>query len=106
MLSLKSPKINVGVHCLKLRTKSMYINPVVDPDEAIALRRVRQLCVLVRLDPDGFRTRRRAGSSGSLLRRTRVLQTLMFASGAYLSWSRQRRVTLQRRNASVVQQHD
>ena len=34
MLSLKSPKINVGVHCLKLRTKSMYINPVVDPDEA------------------------------------------------------------------------
>jgi hypothetical protein len=34
MLSLKSPKINVGVHCLKLRTKSMYINPVVDPEEA------------------------------------------------------------------------
>jgi hypothetical protein len=34
MLSLKSPKIHVGVHCLKLRTKSMYINPVVDPDEA------------------------------------------------------------------------
>ena len=29
-----SPKINVGVHCLKLRTKSMYINPIVDPDEA------------------------------------------------------------------------
>ena len=34
MLSLKSPKINVGMHCLKLRTKSMYINPVVDADEA------------------------------------------------------------------------
>ena len=34
MLSLKSPKINVGVHCLKLRTKSMYISAVVDPDEA------------------------------------------------------------------------
>jgi len=34
MLSLKSPKIHVGVHCLKLRTKSMYINAVVDPDEA------------------------------------------------------------------------
>ena len=34
MLSLKLPKINVGVHCLKLRTKSMYINAVVDPDEA------------------------------------------------------------------------
>jgi hypothetical protein len=34
MLSLTSPKINVGVHCHKLRTKSMYINVVVDPDEA------------------------------------------------------------------------
>ena len=34
MLSLTSPKIHVGVHCLKLRTKSMYIHPVVDPDEA------------------------------------------------------------------------
>jgi hypothetical protein len=34
MLSLTSPKINVGVHCHKLRTKSMYINAVVDPDEA------------------------------------------------------------------------
>ena len=32
MLSLKSPKIHVGVHCVKLRTKSMYINPIVDPD--------------------------------------------------------------------------
>jgi|GEM_PF-1866435 hypothetical protein len=31
MLSLKLPKINVGVHCLKLRTKSMYINAVMDP---------------------------------------------------------------------------
>ena len=26
MESLTSPKITVGVHCLKLRTKSMYIN--------------------------------------------------------------------------------
>ena len=34
MLSLISPKIIVGVHCLKLRTKSMYIKAVVDPDEA------------------------------------------------------------------------
>jgi len=33
MLSLKLPKIQVGEHCLKLRTKSMYINAVVDPDE-------------------------------------------------------------------------
>ena len=29
---LNSPKIVVGVHCLKLRTKSMYVNFVVDPN--------------------------------------------------------------------------
>jgi hypothetical protein len=29
---LNSPKIVAGVHCLKLRTKSMYVNFVVDPD--------------------------------------------------------------------------
>jgi hypothetical protein len=34
MLTLISPRINVGVHCAKLRTKSMYLNAVVDPDEA------------------------------------------------------------------------
>ena len=34
MLSLKSPKINVGVHCLKIRTKGMYVQAIVDPDEA------------------------------------------------------------------------
>ena len=33
MESLTSPKITVGVHCLKLRTKSMYLNAVVDPAE-------------------------------------------------------------------------
>ena len=33
MLTLTSPKIRVGVHCAKLRTKGMYINAVVDPDE-------------------------------------------------------------------------
>jgi hypothetical protein len=33
MEALTSPKITVGVHCLKLRTKGMYINPVVDPAE-------------------------------------------------------------------------
>lgn len=31
---LNSPKIVAGVHCLKLRTKSMYVNFVVDPDAA------------------------------------------------------------------------
>jgi hypothetical protein len=34
MEALRSPKITVGVHCLKLRTKSMYIQVTVDPDEA------------------------------------------------------------------------
>jgi hypothetical protein len=34
MESLTSPKITVGVHCHKLRTKGMYVNAVVDPDEA------------------------------------------------------------------------
>ncbi len=34
MEALTSPKIIVGVHCLKLRTKGMYVNAVVDPDES------------------------------------------------------------------------
>ncbi len=34
MLTLISPKITVGTHCQKLRTKGMYLNPLVDPDEA------------------------------------------------------------------------
>ena len=34
MESLTSPKITVGLHCLRLRTKSMYVMAVVDPDEA------------------------------------------------------------------------
>lgn len=33
MEALTSPKIIVGVHCVKLRTKGMYINAVVDPAE-------------------------------------------------------------------------
>jgi hypothetical protein len=34
MEALNSPKVIVGVHCLKLRTKRMYLNAIVDPDEA------------------------------------------------------------------------
>jgi hypothetical protein len=34
MEALTSPKITVGVHCLRLRTKSMYVNAIVDPAEA------------------------------------------------------------------------
>jgi hypothetical protein len=33
MESLSSPKIIVGVHCEKIRTKHMYIQSVVDPAE-------------------------------------------------------------------------
>ena len=34
MRALTSPKVTPGTHCQKLRTKGMYINAVVDPDEA------------------------------------------------------------------------
>ena len=34
MEALRSPKIIAGVHCSKIRTKSMYLHAVVDPDEA------------------------------------------------------------------------
>ncbi|HTI39945.1 MAG TPA: hypothetical protein VL484_20450 [Vicinamibacterales bacterium] len=34
MESLNSPKIAVGIHCMKLRTKAMYIRSAVDPLEA------------------------------------------------------------------------
>jgi hypothetical protein len=34
MQALTSPKIVVGIHCLKLRTKGMYVQSTVDPDEA------------------------------------------------------------------------
>jgi hypothetical protein len=34
MESLTSPRITVGLHCLRLRTKSMYIAAIVDPAEA------------------------------------------------------------------------
>ncbi len=34
MESLTSPKITVGVHCLRIRTKRMYVASVVDPAES------------------------------------------------------------------------
>lgn len=34
MESLTSPNITLGVHCLKLRTKAMYVQSVVDPAES------------------------------------------------------------------------
>ena len=35
MEPLISSKVTVGVHCLRLRTKSMYINAVVDPKSSL-----------------------------------------------------------------------
>lgn len=57
MESLTSPKITVGVHCLKLRTKSMYLQAVVDPAEGTFYDRYDQTawwCVLTQtgLGPD------------------------------------------------------
>ena len=57
MESLTSPKITVGVHCLKLRTKSMYLQAVVDPAEATFYDQCDQTawwCVLTQtaLGPD------------------------------------------------------
>jgi len=34
METLKTPKLTVGVHCTNIRTKSMYIQAVLDPAEA------------------------------------------------------------------------
>jgi len=34
MEALRSPKITVGFHCARMRTKSMYISAVVDPAES------------------------------------------------------------------------
>ena len=34
MDSLNSPKVTVGVHCLRIRTKGMYVAAVVDPAES------------------------------------------------------------------------
>ncbi len=69
MESLTSPKITVGVHCLKLRTKGMYIQAVVDPDEATFYDTYDQTAVLVRYDPDRLRARRPARPPGHVLRR-------------------------------------
>jgi len=57
MESLSSPKVIIGVHCHKLRTKSMYIQAVVDPAEATFYDRYDQTawwCVLTQtaLGPD------------------------------------------------------
>ena len=57
MEPLSSPKITVGVHCQKIRTKSMYIHAVVDPAEATFYDRYDQTaywCVLTQsaLGPD------------------------------------------------------
>ena len=73
MDSLTSPKITVGVHCLKLRTKGMYIPTLVDPDESTFYDKYETFRVLVRDDADRLRARPRARSTRCVLRPSRVL---------------------------------
>ncbi len=54
MEALTSPKIIVGVHCLKLRTKGMYISAVVDPDEATFYDTYDQTAYWCALTQTGF----------------------------------------------------
>ncbi len=54
MEALTSPKIIVGVHCLKLRTKGMYISAVVDPDEATFYDKYDQTAYWCALTQTGF----------------------------------------------------
>ena len=50
MESLSSPKIIVGVHCGKLRTKGMYIQPIVVDHVARSVIVVRNVLVHLRRD--------------------------------------------------------
>jgi hypothetical protein len=79
MLTLTSPKITVGVHCAKLRTQRACTECRRGPRRVKVLRPIRQNRLLVRDDPDRVRARRRAGSSGCVPQRTRVLQVLSIA---------------------------
>ncbi len=54
MEALTSPKIIVWVHCLKLRTKGMYISAVVDPDEAKFYDKYDQTAYWCALTQTGF----------------------------------------------------
>ena len=65
MESLTSPKITVGLHCLRLRTKSMYVTSVVDPAEATFYDSYESGRVLVRRDPERLRAGR-ASRSGPM----------------------------------------
>ena len=74
MEALTSPKIIVGVHCLKLRTKSMYIQAVVDPAEATFYDKYDQTAYWCVLTQTGLGPDRAARPAGRLLRRARLLQ--------------------------------
>ena len=47
MEPLISPKVTVGVHCVELRTKSMYINALVDPAERTFYEYVTEVTPLI-----------------------------------------------------------
>ena len=69
MESLTSPKITVGLHCLRIRTKSMYVTAVVDPAESTFYDPYEAVGLLVRGHPERLRPRWPAGSPGCLPRR-------------------------------------
>ena len=76
MESLISPKIVVGVHCQKLRTKGMYIPAMVDPDEATFYDKYETSAYWCAIDADRLWARPRAGATGCVLQRTGLLQAL------------------------------
>ena len=76
MEALTSPKIIVGVHCLKIRTKSMYIQAVVDPAEATFYDKFDQTAYWCVHDADRPRPGPPARPPRRLLRRPRLLQSV------------------------------
>ena len=76
MDALTSPKITVGVHCQKLRTKGMYINAVVDPAEATLYDKYDATWYWCGTTQTGFGPDGEPVRAGSVLRRARLLQAL------------------------------
>ena len=77
MEHLTSPKITIGVHCLVLRHKGMYVMSVPDPDESQFYdTRLRLDGLLVRRDADRLRPGRPAGPARRLPVAARLLPAL------------------------------
>ena len=76
---LTSPKLTLGVHCLNIRHKGMFVTSGPDPDEFTFYDRYDSTGVLVRRNAARLRSRRRAGAARLLHRRARLLQALTTA---------------------------